>query len=65
MCIEYTADCLVCGKRYLIYVWFCPTFHPPLVRCPVGVFVDETEMGEGLCPSPVCPNSRTGGCAVI
>jgi hypothetical protein len=65
MCIEYTADCSVCGKQYLVYVWFCPDYHIPLLRCPRGVSVDNIDMDEGLCPSPVCPNSRNGGCAVI
>ena len=65
MCIEHCADCSVCGKQYLVLVTFCPDYHPPLVVCPKGVTVETIGMAEGVCPSPVCPNSRTGGCAVI
>ena len=64
MCTEHTADCPVCGKVYLVYVEFCRSFHPPLLVCPNGTAVNEIEMAEGFCPSPVCPNSHTGGCIV-
>lgn len=65
MCTEHTADCPVCGKEYLIFVEFCHEYHPPLLACPRGKTVETSSMEEGLCPSPVCPNSITGGCAVI
>jgi len=65
MCAEHAADCPVCGKAYLIYVAFCHQYHPPLLACPAGTAIVAMEMEEGLCPSPVCPNSLTGGCQVI
>ncbi|KAK7984555.1 hypothetical protein PG989_011957 [Apiospora arundinis] len=65
MCAEHTAECPVCGKRYLVYVRFCDAFRPPLLICPVGITIVTIEMNEGQCPSPVCPFSRTGGCQVI
>lgn len=65
MCIEHTAECPVCRKKYLVFVQFCLHYHPPLLSCVAGTFVGEIEMGEGSCPSPVCPNSRVGGCTVI
>ncbi|KAK1758013.1 hypothetical protein QBC47DRAFT_294461 [Echria macrotheca] len=66
MCTEHiTSDCPACGKDYLVYVEFCKDFHPPLSRCPRGTVVSRIEMEEGDCPSPVCPNSRNGGCAVM
>ncbi|KAI1343434.1 hypothetical protein F5Y15DRAFT_370042 [Xylariaceae sp. FL0016] len=64
MCTEHTSECPVCGKEYLVYVKFCPDFHPPLLRCPRGTAVERGGMQEGRCPSPVCPYSRTGGCTV-
>ena len=33
--------------------------------CPDGKESNVVEMVEGQCPSPVCPNSRNGGCQVI
>ncbi|KAK4451133.1 hypothetical protein QBC34DRAFT_447753 [Podospora aff. communis PSN243] len=66
MCTEHiTTDCPACGKEYLVYVEFCQHFHPPLLYCPRGTAVNRMEMGDGDCPSPVCPNSRNGGCAVM
>jgi len=65
MCKEHTSECPVCGKEYLIYVEFCHKYHPPLLACPTGTVVVSIEMEEGLCPSPVCPFSRSGGCQVI
>jgi hypothetical protein len=65
MCTEHTADCPVCGKDYLVYVEFCQEYHPPVLVCPNGTVVEQVEMREGVCPSPVCPNSRTGGCQVM
>ncbi|KAK0654986.1 hypothetical protein B0T16DRAFT_316640 [Cercophora newfieldiana] len=66
MCTEHiTTDCPACGKEYLVYVEFCKHFHPPNFRCPLGIEVNRMEMGEGDCPSPVCPNSRNGGCTVM
>jgi len=65
MCTEHTADCFICGKVYLIYVAFCHKYHPPLLACPDGKGSKSMDMEEGLCPSPVCPNSITGGCQVI
>jgi len=64
MCIEHTAECPVCGKEYLVYVEFCRDLQPPLLACPNGTANDIVDMGEGSCPSPVCPNSLTGGCVV-
>ncbi|KAI6085238.1 hypothetical protein F4821DRAFT_151848 [Hypoxylon rubiginosum] len=64
MCTEHTAECPVCGKQYLIYVEFCKHYHPPLLRCPIGIAEVNEDMQEGRCPSPVCPYSRTGGCCV-
>lgn len=64
MCTEYTADCPVCGKEYLVYVAFCPYYHPPLFFC-VYAAVERDEMREGHCPSPVCPNSLRGGCQLM
>jgi hypothetical protein len=65
MCTEHTARCPVCRKEYLIFVEFCNRFHPPLVACPDGKNTELEEMPDGFCPSPVCPNSISGGCAVI
>ncbi|KAK0633820.1 hypothetical protein B0T14DRAFT_416999 [Immersiella caudata] len=66
MCTEHiTADCPACGKEYLVYVEFCQHFQPPLLYCLRGTVVNRMEMGDGDCPSPVCPNSRNGGCAVM
>jgi len=66
MCVEHiTTDCPACGKDYLVYVEICRSFHPPLLYCPVGTYVNRVDMREGDCPSPVCPNSRNGGCMVM
>lgn len=65
MCSEHTSECPVCRKKYLVFIEFCPEYHPPRLICPRGISTDDIEMNEGSCPSPVCPNSRIGGCAVI
>lgn len=65
MCVEYINKCPACGKAYLIYVHFCWDFYPPLLACPTGTTTVLEDMHDGGCPSPVCPNSRTGGCIVI
>ncbi|KAK4180501.1 hypothetical protein QBC36DRAFT_26891 [Triangularia setosa] len=66
MCTEHlTGNCPACGKDYLVFVEFCKDYHPPLMTCPNGTTVVRLEMEEGGCPSPVCPNSRNGGCAVM
>lgn len=66
MCTEHTTtNCPACGKDYLVYVEFCKKFHPPLLQCPEGTSVNRVEMQDGRCPSPVCPNSRNGGCVVM
>ncbi len=65
MCTEHAGECPVCGKEFLIYVEFCPEYHPPLLRCPNGTVINSSDLVEGVCPSPVCPNSRTGGCQVM
>ncbi|KAK4227391.1 hypothetical protein QBC38DRAFT_509760 [Podospora fimiseda] len=60
-----TYDCPACGKEYLIFVKFCKHFHPPLLYCPNGTSINKVDMLEGGCPSPVCPNSRNGGCSMM
>lgn len=65
MCTEHTTECSVCGKEYMVYVAFCQDYRPPILHCPRGIDVVVAEMVVGKCPSPVCPNSRTGGCQVI
>lgn len=66
MCTEHiTEDCPACGKGYLVFVEFCKDFYPPLVICPKGTAVDRNQLQDGGCPSPVCPNSRNGGCSVM
>jgi hypothetical protein len=65
MCTEHTAECPVCRKTYLVFVEFCSVYRPPLLACPLGTLVCSIDMPEGSCPSPVCPNSRVGGCIVI
>lgn len=64
MCIEHTAECPACGKKYLVFVEFCQDYHPPFLQCPVGLVEDNKDMQEGRCPSPLCPYTRTGGCAM-
>ncbi|WDK18323.1 hypothetical protein CGRA01v4_09608 [Colletotrichum graminicola] len=65
MCVEHKTVCPVCRRLYLVYVAFCHAYHPPLLNCPQGLIVQPMQMLDGRCPSPVCPNSRIGGCAVI
>ncbi|KAH6683744.1 hypothetical protein F5X68DRAFT_23811 [Plectosphaerella plurivora] len=65
MCVEHKSECPVCRRLFLVYVTFCQHFHPPLTLCPKGVELQLIEMLEGRCHSPVCPNSRSGGCQVI
>lgn len=63
MCERHTCDCPVCGKEYLIFVKLCIHYHPETGCASKTITLKET-MVEGLCPSPVCPNSRSGGCVV-
>ncbi|PSR76784.1 hypothetical protein BD289DRAFT_378454 [Coniella lustricola] len=63
MCVRHTYDCPVCGKEYLIFVQLCSKYRPQ-TGCLLGTTTVEEAMIEGRCPSPVCPNSRSGGCVV-
>lgn len=66
MCTEYHSSvCPACGKDYLVYVEFCKDFHPPLVTCPIGVFIAYIVMDQGGCPSRICPNGPEGGCSLM
>lgn len=63
MCERHTCDCPVCGKEYLIFVKICPHYQLG-TGCSACTTTVKEDMIEGLCPSPVCPNSRSGGCVV-
>jgi hypothetical protein len=63
MCTAHKRWCHVCGMYWLLYVEFCHDFHPPLAACPHGENIDLKHMPGSQCPSPTCPNSRSGGCA--
>jgi hypothetical protein len=63
MCTAHKRWCHVCGMYSLLYVEFCHNFHPPLLSCPLGERVVLKQMPASQCPSPTCPNSRSGGCA--
>lgn len=66
MCIEYhNSACPACGKVYLVYVEFCRDYHPPLLYCPGGIVIAYLAMGDGHCPSRICPNGADGGCALM
>lgn len=64
MCERRSFDCPVCGREYLIFVKYCPHVHPPESSCPQEIIEVKEIMTEGHCPSPLCPNSRSGGCVV-
>lgn len=64
MCERHSYDCPVCGREYLIFVKFCPHVRPPESSCPQEITEVREIMTEGHCPSPTCPNSRSGGCVV-
>lgn len=64
MCERHTCDCPVCGKEYLIFVKLCPNLNPATTSCSGQTMTVKDAMAEGLCPSMVCPNSRSGGCVV-
>lgn len=40
---------------------FCRAFLPPLLACPTRLVILRNGMRDAHCPSPVCPNSQSGG----